>query len=490
MSQTPIHYSRFYLTVWNAAVAAGLGCLLALGAPWSARELCTAATDGVRSEGCSSSRGPERPGPTVVAPPPQSKSFSTAPRVSAAANTFCCLAPCREQTHMNNQKTNPSGAATSSVAALQAAPAPTVSASLPTTADPVLHDDKPVTNMMGFWFKHAYVALNNFVNKSLSNFAYNIAIGCGHGCLWCFVPETSTIKQGEGLAAYGVKDPDAQWGEYALLRTWDEKKFLSSVCAAENIPDAELKRDGNRAIIFCSTTDGWQVIRHPDPVEQKKLNEHRRFIVRRALELIRDYSSLNVRVLTRSPLAREDFDLFKTFGPRLTFGMSLPTLNNNLAKIYEPKAPAPSQRLATLRAAKTAGLHVFVAIAPTYPECDEADLRATLTAVAELDPITVFMEPINVRAENLARMKSHAAEIGATINTSVFETEETWQDYALNALHTVERLAGEVGLADVLHLWPDAALGSKDVLKRVADPVAHQGWLNRWWSRVSEWPTS
>src|SRR5205823_3705538 len=84
-------------------------------------------------------------------------------------------------------------------------------------------------------------------------------------------------------------------------------------------------------------------------------------------------------ILTRSPLARADFDLFKTFGSRLLFGMSLPTLRNDLAKVYEPKAPAPSQRLAALRAAKQAGLHVFVAVAPTYPECDEADLRAKLS---------------------------------------------------------------------------------------------------------------
>ena len=90
--------------------------------------------------------------------------------------------------------------------------------------------------------------------------------------------------------------------------------------------------------------------------------------------------------------------------------MSLPTLRNDLAKVYEPKAPAPSQRLATLHAAKKAGLHVYVAIAPTYPECDEADLRATLKAVAELEPITIFHEPINIRAENVARIEEQSAE--------------------------------------------------------------------------------
>jgi hypothetical protein len=84
-----------------------------------------------------------------------------------------------------------------------------------------------------------------------------------------------------------------------------------------------------------------------------------RHLVTRSLELIRDNSTLNVRVLTRSPLARLDFELFKSFGHRLVFGMSLPTLSDDLARVYEPKAPAPSLRLATLLAAKDAGLHVY-----------------------------------------------------------------------------------------------------------------------------------
>jgi DNA repair photolyase len=126
-------------------------------------------------------------------------------------------------------------------------------------------------------------------------------------------------------------------------------------------------------------------------------------------------------------LARTDFELFKSFGARLVFGMSLPTLRNDLAKVYEPKAPAPSQRLAALLAAKRAGLHVYVAIAPTYPECDEADLRTTLQAVAELDPITIFHEPINIRAENVARIELHAAAGGVALRSYVFATRESWQ---------------------------------------------------------------
>ena len=344
------------------------------------------------------------------------------------------------------------------------------------------------------WHAPALIAPNNFVFKSLSNWALNIAIGCSHACRFCYVPSAATIKQGPQLALYGVSDPDAEWGDYVLLRRWDEKKFLASLHSAERTPLANLKPDGNRAVMLSSTTDPYQIIRHPNPDRQRELAQHARFLVRRSLELIRDNSTLNVRVLTRSPLAREDFGLFRSFGHRLMFGMSLPTLRNDLSKVYEPKAPAPSQRLAALHAAREAGLHVFVALAPTYPECDEADLRVTLKAVSELEPLTVFHEPINIRAENVARIQAQAATSGVNICTGVFATREAWQEYAINALQTVERVACECGLGKRLHLWPDKSLGSQAAMKHLTkitgiEAEALHKWLRSHWGRISEWPT-
>src|SRR5262245_38774063 len=110
----------------------------------------------------------------------------------------------------------------------------------------------PAHQSVDFWHAPAMIAPNNFVYKSLSNWAFNTAVGCAHACRFCYVPSAATIKQGPTLSEYGVDDPDAEWGNYVLLRTWDEKKFLSSLRAAENTPHSKLKPDGNRAIIFSS----------------------------------------------------------------------------------------------------------------------------------------------------------------------------------------------------------------------------------------------
>jgi DNA repair photolyase len=311
------------------------------------------------------------------------------------------------------------------------------------------------TPPVGMWPHHAVISENNFIFKSLSSWALNTAVGCEHACRFCYVPSTSTIKLTPELNELGVEDPDAEWGQYVFLRSWDEAKFLASLRHAEQTPADKLKSDGNRAVLLCSTTDPYQVIKHPDPKRAKELRDHAAFVVRRALELIRDRSTINVRILTRSPLAKRDFDLFKSLGKRLLFGMSLPTLDNNLARIYEPKAPAPSQRLATLQAAAAAGIPVFVALAPTPAEVDEADLRATLTEVKRLKPLTIFSEPINMRAENVERIEAHARSLGVKLNTAVFASRETWRAYSVAQLKMVERVAGEVGLRRQLHLWPD-----------------------------------
>lgn len=78
---------------------------------------------------------------------------------------------------------------------------------------------------VGFWNAPVAITENNFIYKSLSNWAFNIAVGCSHGCRFCYVPDTATRKQAPHLKGHGVKDPDAEWGKYVLLRPGMRKNF-------------------------------------------------------------------------------------------------------------------------------------------------------------------------------------------------------------------------------------------------------------------------
>lgn len=334
----------------------------------------------------------------------------------------------------------------------------------------------------------ATIEPNKFVFKSLSNWALNFFIGCLHACRFCYVTATAIRKISRLIRSYGVEDPVKDWGNYLLIRPWDPRKFLASLKKAEQTPPGKLRPDGNRAVMLCSSTDPHQVVRHPDPVMRKLLQDHARHMRRESLRLIRDESTLNVRVLTRNPLAREDFDIHRSFGDRLLLGTSLPTLDPALARVYEPKVPAPRQRLRLLLDAREAGIHTFVAVAPVFPECDYKGLVNLFKEVKKADPVTIFMEPVNLRLDIARRIQEQAGKAGRVIDMQPYTDTAAWADYAIAKLHDAEGAAAEAGVADRLHLWPDKALGTTKVVARQPDPEAHVAWLRHWWSRVSEWP--
>jgi DNA repair photolyase len=207
------------------------------------------------------------------------------------------------------------------------------------------------------------------------------------------------------------------------------------------------------------------------------------------LEAIRDHSSLNVRVLTRSPTAREDFDIFRSFGDRLLLGTSLPTLDPKISRIYEPKVPAPRHRLKLLTDAHDAGIHTFVAVAPVYPESGYAGMLEVFREVKAANPWTVFMEPVNLKLKIAERVERSARERGQEIDMTPYSDGRAWADYAIRTLREAERAAEVAGVSGRLHLWPDhEGLSLKSVIERQPDPEAYLAWLRRWWNRVSEWP--
>lgn len=332
------------------------------------------------------------------------------------------------------------------------------------------------------WSVPVEIARNNFKYKSLSCWSCNTAVGCEHGCTFCYVPEVSTRKLAKKLKEdHQVDEPDEDWGNYVMIRPYDESRFWRTLFNARHTSPSQLNADGNRAIMFCTTTDPYQVIRHKDPKRRKELQEMASNVMRKCLDTILEHSDLNVRILTRSPLAKQDFDLFKKFGKRLLFGMSIPTLDNRLAKIYEPHAPAPSARYETLVQAKKHGLNVYAAMAPTYPECERTDIETTLAFLQRLDLVTIFHEPINIRAGNIDRIAKQAKQEGFEFKRSIFASSKTQAVWAREQFMIVEQAAADLRIPpEILHLWPD------QTLPRYLPE--EQFWCEQHWKKVSAWP--
>lgn len=349
----------------------------------------------------------------------------------------------------------------------------------------------PPATISGQHFAPATIERNHFKYKSLSSWALNLFMGCAHGCRFCYVTDTSTNKQTELLSRYGVRDAVEDWGSYVLVRPWNERKFMASLNKAERTHPGLLNADGNRAVLLCSTTDPYQTTRNPDPGIQQELNEMAKDVRRKALTAILECSTLNVRILTRSPLARQDFDLFKKFGDRLMLGTSLPTLDDKLRELYEPNVPHPIQRLKLLTDAHEQGIHTYVAIAPVFPEVGYKGMLEVFKAVKPAKPMTIFMEPVNLRLGIAKRIQERAAEPGINIemDMSIYDGGPAWVEYAIQSLKDAERAAKATGQIDRLHLWPDhQALSRRSVANAQDDPAGYLEWLRGYWNRVSEWP--
>lgn len=349
----------------------------------------------------------------------------------------------------------------------------------------------PPATISGVHFVPATIERNKFKYKSLSSWALNLYMGCAHGCRFCYVTDTSTNKQTELLSRYGVRDAVEDWGSYVLVRPWNKEKFMTSLRKAERTHPGLLNADGNRAVFLCSTTDPYQAIRNPDTGVKKELNEMAKDVRRKALTAILEYSTLNVRILTRSPLARQDFDLFRKFGDRLLLGTSLPTLDDKLRELYEPDVPHPKQRLKLLTDAHEQGINTYVAVAPVFPEVGYKGMLEVFKAVKAAKPWTIFMEPVNLRLGIAERIQKRAADpkINIDMDMSIYKDGDKWVKYAIQSLKDAERAAKATGQLDRLHLWPDyEALSRKSVVNAQDDPAGYLKWLRGYWKRVSEWP--
>ncbi len=146
----------------------------------------------------------------------------------------------------------------------------------------------------------------------------------------------------------GIKEP---WGEF--------------VHAKVNCPELlkrELQRNKPGNIWLSSVTDPYQ------PIEGKYN------LTRKILETIANSpygKKFTVEILTKSVLVRRDFDILKKLDVEL--GISVNTLDSKAARILEPLASPPMERIKVLKEARTQGIKVYGFISPVIPGITKLD---------------------------------------------------------------------------------------------------------------------
>jgi len=182
-------------------------------------------------------------------------------------------------------------------------------------------------------------------------FALSPYRGCGHGCRYCYVrdyPQPVPAADGQGGGPRLLHRPE-DWG------TWSVPKL--------NAPEllwAQRHRLHGQTVFLASATDPYQ------PLERQFR------LTRGCLEVLLMCPTTQVLLHTRSPLALQDLELLKAFGDRLSVGFSIPTDDDTVRQVTEPKAPAIPSRWAAVERLAQAGVRVTVAATPLMAMQDPA----------------------------------------------------------------------------------------------------------------------
>lgn len=177
--------------------------------------------------------------------------------------------------------------------------------------------------------------------------------GCEHGCIYCFARPTHAwlgLSPGLDFETRLLAKPEAP----ALLRK-------------------ELARKGYECDVIAmgTNTDPYQ------PVEREMR------ITRGVLEVLAEHEH-PVMIVTKSDLVVRDLDILAPMAAKglAKVGLSVTTLNGELARTLEPRAPRPDKRLAAIRACADAGVPASVLVAPVIPAINDHEIEPILEAAA------------------------------------------------------------------------------------------------------------
>ncbi|MDB4878502.1 MAG: hypothetical protein JWM41_4948 [Gemmatimonadetes bacterium] len=241
----------------------------------------------------------------------------------------------------------------------------------------------PETTGMGFWSINPYV-------------------GCAFGCAYCYaryahryVLDRTATANPEHDEMQSARDTMPFWLAF-------ERRIFVKQNAADVL--RKVLRHGSErhqallhgdTIVIGTATDPFQ------PAE-------RRFrITRSVLEVIAEHPGLSICIITKSPLVTRDIDVLKRIArnSRLTVHLSLISLDRDLARRIEPRAPTPEARLRALARLRDNGIETGINVMPVLPAITDSDeaLEALVKAVAERGASYLNTCSLRLRATARAR---------------------------------------------------------------------------------------
>ena len=178
--------------------------------------------------------------------------------------------------------------------------------------------------------------------------------GCEHGCVYCFArPSHAYLGLSAGLDF-----------ETRLIARPNMGHVLRKELSARSYKVAPIAMGTN--------TDPYQ------PIEKKHM------ITKSCLEVLSAFNH-PVAIVTKGTLIERDLELLADMAGRglVRVGISLTTLDAELSRRMEPRAPSPLRRLRVIRTLTEAGVPVRVMTSPIVPGLTDHELESLLEAGKE-----------------------------------------------------------------------------------------------------------
>jgi DNA repair photolyase len=226
-------------------------------------------------------------------------------------------------------------------------------------------------------------ALNNPAATGMDYWSVNPYIGCAFGCAYCY-------------ARYAHRYRTERAGTTDTMPPW--LAFERRIFVKRNVADvlrATLRHGGPR---HRGLIEGeWLVIgTATDPYQPA---ERRYRLTRSILSVLAEHPGMKIVIITKSPLVARDIDLLKRL--TVTVHLSLITLDRELARRLEPRAPTPDARLRAIERLAAAGIDVGVNIMPILPGItdDPAALEALIARVSTTGASHVNAGSLRLRSD-------------------------------------------------------------------------------------------
>jgi DNA repair photolyase len=222
--------------------------------------------------------------------------------------------------------------------------------------------------------------LNGPASTGMGFWSINPYVGCAFGCAYCYARYAHRYKA-ERITAQ-MDNPDERPADLDVLPPWlaFERRIFVKREAGE-IVRRELRRPAKHdalqreRIVIGTATDPYQ------PAERKFR------VTRGVLEVLAEQRGLHITIITKSPLVTRDADLLARIHERseLSVHISLITVDRELARRLEPRAPTLEARLRAITRLRALDIEVGVNCMPVLPGITDApeQIEAVVEAVAK-----------------------------------------------------------------------------------------------------------